>query len=227
MIKKKKDAANQLYADNPGIYRVFSRLYCNFVFPEGIRRPLPSDFSATKSIDKSVIDGLSIEQRKESADGRFDVDDAKKANTDSKKAIAREYTRSINAALTQLKENSSKYLDMNKSKNLLQYSPKFAKVLQRLSDHRHRGCHLIYSDFRTLEGIGILSMVLEAQSGIPWSRFKIAKDIDGTWKVNMSEEDLQKITHYILELKMTKKKKLFVKFLIVNGIRFKNYHSNS
>ena len=35
-------------------------------------------------------------------------------------------------------------------------------------------------------------MVLEAQSGIPWSRFKIAKDSDGTWKVNMSEEDLQK-----------------------------------
>lgn len=190
--KEKKDAANQLYADNPGTYRVFSRLYCNFVFPEGIRRPLPSDFSAVKSIDKSVIDGLSIEQRKESADGRFDVDDAKKASTDAKKAIAREYTKSINAALTQLKENSSKFLDMNKSKRLFQYSPKFAKVVQRLSDHRHRGCHLIYSDFRTLEGIGILSMVLEAQSGIPWSRFKIAKDTDGTWKVNMSEEDLQK-----------------------------------
>ncbi len=85
--KEKKDAANQLYADNPGTYRVFSRLYCNFVFPEGIRRPLPSDFSATKSIDKSVIDGLSIEQRKESADGRFDTDDAKKASTDAKKLL--------------------------------------------------------------------------------------------------------------------------------------------
>jgi hypothetical protein len=189
---KASDQATSLYSDNPGTYRVFSRLYCNFVFPEGIRRPLPSDFAANKNVDKSVIDGLSIEERKESRDGRFDVDDAKKENTDSKKAIAREYTKSINAALIQLREDSSKYLDMNKSKRLLELSPKFAKILERMSDHRHRGCHLVYSDFRTLEGIGILSMVLEAQSGVPWVRFKISKDAEGIWKVNMSEEDLRK-----------------------------------
>ena len=186
------DEASELYSDNPGTYRVFSRLYCNFVFPESIRRPLPSDFSVNKSIDKSIIDGLSIQERKESADGRFDVDDATKESTDSKKAIAREYTKAINAALTKLKEEGGKYLDMNKSKKLLEYSPKFALVLKRLSDHRHRGCHLIYSDFRTLEGIGILSLILESQSGVPWSRFKIAKDSSGIWKVNMSEEDLRK-----------------------------------
>ncbi|RZD41478.1 MAG: hypothetical protein CXT73_04890 [Methanobacteriota archaeon] len=186
------DQASALYSDNPGTYRVFSRLFCNFVFPEEIRRPLPSDFSTNKSIDKSVIDGLSIEERKESGDGRFDVDDAKKENTDSKKAIALEYTKSINAALKELREKSSKYLDMNKSKKLEELSPKFAKILHRLSDHRHRGCHLIYSDFRTLEGIGILSMVLEAQTGVPWSRFKIKKDGEGIWKVNMNEEDLRK-----------------------------------
>ena len=31
--KKSKKGTEELYSDNPGTYRVFSRLFCNFVFP--------------------------------------------------------------------------------------------------------------------------------------------------------------------------------------------------
>ena len=54
-----------------------------------------------------------------------------------------------------------------------------------LEDVDHRGLHLIYSQFRTLEGIGILRLVLEANG---FTQFKLIKD--GTqWRLNISEED--------------------------------------
>ena len=56
-------------------------------------------------------------------------------------------------------------------------------------DKRKIGIHLIYSQFRTLEGIGILSLILK-QNG--WAEFKISKTSNGIWKINMNNADLEK-----------------------------------
>ena len=39
------------------------------------------------------------------------------------------------------------------------YYPKFREILKRCNDKRRIGIHLIYSQFRTLEGIGILVLI--------------------------------------------------------------------
>ena len=68
------------------------------------------------------------------------------------------------------------------------YSPKFLNILQRLLDERNIGSHLIYSQFRQLEGIGILSIVLEANG---FAQFKIIKT-GGVWRLNIKPEDMIK-----------------------------------
>ena len=115
---KKGTDVNDLYSDNPGTYRVFSRLFCNFVFPEGIARPDPSNIGKAKTnIDVSDIDNLSSKVKQEQADGRFDTDDASR-ESEVKKANKIEYNKQINFALKQLREHSDQFLNMSKSKKV-------------------------------------------------------------------------------------------------------------
>ena len=65
-------------------------------------------------------------------------------------------------------------------------------MLNNILDVDHAGLHLIYSQFRTLEGVGIFSLVLEANG---FARFKIKKNEAGLWDINMSEEDIGKPTY--------------------------------
>jgi len=53
------------------------------------------------------------------------------------------------------------------------------------------GKHLIYSQFRTLEGIGIISLILEHNG---FARFKLKKNAADEWDVDISEEDIGKPT---------------------------------
>ena len=69
------------------------------------------------------------------------------------------------------------------------HSPKFRKILSNIQKDGQKGTHLIYSQFRTLEGIGILSLILK-QNG--YSEFKIKKDDTGKWLIDMTQEELSK-----------------------------------
>ena len=53
-----------------------------------------------------------------------------------------------------------------------------------MADGRHKGLHLLYSNFRNMEGIGIFSLVLNANG---WRKFSVAKQ-DGIWKLNMTRD---------------------------------------
>jgi hypothetical protein len=59
-------------------------------------------------------------------------------------------------------------------------------MLENIQDPQHEGLNLIYSQFRTLEGIGIFSLVLEANG---FARFKIRKNDSGNWMCDISDED--------------------------------------
>jgi hypothetical protein len=65
-------------------------------------------------------------------------------------------------------------------------------MLQNIEDPEHRGLHLVYSQFRSMEGIGIFALVLEANG---FAQFKIKKTGIDSWELNMSEEDLGKPTY--------------------------------
>lgn len=192
--KKKKKAGSEVYDDAVSTYRIFSRAFCNFVFPRpDIKRPMPMDDDLEKaimeeSVDEDVIDLTSASEKLEKSDGLYEADEIAEElekstlATDSEKKT---YQERINTALKQLESNKEKYL----SPDALEiYSPKFLNILENIQDEKHVGLHLIYSQFRTLEGIGILKLVLEANG---FAQFKIAK-IGDSWQLKMPEEDMAK-----------------------------------
>jgi hypothetical protein len=91
-----------------------------------------------------------------------------------------------------LKLRSQEYLSLE---GLKTYSPKFLEMVKNINNPEHKGLHLVYSSFRSMEGIGIFSLALEANG---FAKFKIKLNgIDG-WDIDMSEEDMGKpcYAHY-------------------------------
>jgi len=97
-----------------------------------------------------------------------------------------EYKEAIKAALRYLKIHSQQFLT---PEGLKTYSPKFLAMLENIEDPDHQGLHLIYSQFRSMEGIGIFSLTLEANG---FARFKIKRTSTDNWEIDMSEEDMGK-----------------------------------
>jgi chemotaxis protein histidine kinase CheA len=97
-----------------------------------------------------------------------------------------EYKEAIKASMQYLKLHSREYLT---PEGLKTYSPKFLAMLDNINDPEHRGLHLVYSQFRSMEGIGIFCLTLEANG---YAKFKIKRTGTDGWELNMSEEDMGK-----------------------------------
>jgi hypothetical protein len=148
-------------------YRVFSRAACNFAFPDEIERPMPS--SEKGEITASDFDNMPDEQE-------HDINEEDNVVA----PVSQEYAAKIQATLDQLQREGDTYLTKSA---LAKYSPKFLRILENLADPANKGLHLIYSTFRTLEGIGILKLVLEANG---FAEFKLKKTGD-TWTIKESD----------------------------------------
>ena len=184
---------DDLYDDAVSTYRIFSRAFCNFVFPAENKRPMPKDGeeiadSLKEDADENILDALSIRERIDNQDGLYNLEDADLLEAQKKTQEDTSYEQRIKDAMTFLKDNSTKYLSPT---GLLTYSPKFLNILENIQDPDFRGLHLIYTQFRTLEGIGILKLVLEANG---FAQFKIKKDDAGVWKLNIASSDIGKPT---------------------------------
>ena len=57
-------------------------------------------------------------------------------------------------------------------------------MLNIIKNPSYEGLHLVYSQFRTLEGIGIFKLVLE-QNG--FVEFRVIKDQNGLWKIDIKD----------------------------------------
>ena len=182
---RKGGKTDELYKETVSTYRIFSRAFCNFVFPRpNIVRPMPQDGKDIESIlettaDEDLLDAATVEERIENIDGRFTAED----KDDLSEAIDVSYEKRITAALAELKSNSNEYLS---PEALETYSPKFLAMLDNINDPENKGLHLIYSQFRTLEGIGIFALVLEENG---YARFNISKDTAGSWRLDIADED--------------------------------------
>jgi hypothetical protein len=106
------------------------------------------------------------------------------------KSVRREYEESMERALNTLRTQKNVYLSLN---GLQMYSPKFLRMIETINDPEKIGLHLVYSQFRTLEGIGIFAIALEANG---FARFKIKRQ-SLTWEIDMTEDDWSK-HHYAL-----------------------------
>jgi len=165
-------------------YRIFSRACCNFAFPPGIDRPVP-DTKAGKEVSENIFDTI----KPPVIEGVVDLEEDEEDIMDSE---ATNYAKRIEKAMEDVNvivegTNESQYLS---KEALPMYSPKFAKVLENLTSPENEGLHLLYSHFRTIEGIGILRLILLANG---FAEFKI-KNIDSNWEIVENEADVGKPT---------------------------------
>ena len=169
--RKKKQGPEGLFEETTSTYRIFSRAFCNFVFPRpDIKRPMPGAQGKPGSASEDILDAVAAtEVDEDAAEG-----EAKESDS--------EYQERVKLALDELNDNRERYLNPGA---LETYSPKFLSILQNVSDPENTGPHLVYSQFRTLEGIGILRLVFLANG---YAEFKIKKG-EGGWQMDVQPGD--------------------------------------
>lgn len=151
-IQSKKTEEND--EESVSSFKIFSRLACNFVFPEGLERPQPRDFKGDdgngERLEKEMVDKI--------------------------------YNGQKNILLADLRSNRyNRYLKLDGS--LEQCSPKYHRMLQHVETSP--GKVFIYSEFKTMEGIGLFGIVLEENG---WCKLNIGKNHDGHWVITNLEE---------------------------------------
>ena len=184
--KKKKVNLDNIFKDaSSNSYKIFSRLFCNFVLPIPPGRPMPKqEEDIIEKIEKEKIKEKVVEnENKEEIiieDYELEGDQILEENGDAT------YKNRINEVYSFLKENSSQYLSIE---GLSIYSPKFLYMIENIKRPENIGCNLIYSQFRTLEGIGLFILTLEANG---FKQFKIKKNNLGIWDLDFDENDIGK-----------------------------------
>lgn len=170
LLERKKESnksgnGGNIFKDSGQVYRFYSRANCNFVFPETIKRPYPSLELMTKEMDDVDTVNVSKEEPTEST------------------SDAKAYEKAIGDALLQLATAPQNYLALP---NLGKYSPKFKKVIERIQSIN--GTAMVYSQFRKVEGLGVLSLAMNANG---FAEFKIKK-VGGSWVLDIAPEDMNK-----------------------------------
>uniref|UniRef100_A0A6C0K0Z1 Helicase ATP-binding domain-containing protein n=1 Tax=viral metagenome TaxID=1070528 RepID=A0A6C0K0Z1_9ZZZZ len=193
-------------------YRVWTREICNFTFPDGIDRPIPDkkrlNAEETEKAQKELeaelanVDPSKIITKGKAKKKGGDPETGSEEGTESisldpideiESAKDSKYMDRIKAVLKQLaydpaKTRAEQYL--TKEGMLSNLSPKLLKMMENIQNPENVGLHLVYSQFRHIEGIGILKLILEANG---YAEFKI-KSVGGaeSWELVENEEDAGK-----------------------------------
>jgi hypothetical protein len=166
-------------------FKIFSRAACNFAFPADMERPRPSDYQDITAAlgvadeEKAILSKIEAPLGAEGAEELAqEVVEAEGAEEAEKAAAPRgTYQMAIQTAIQTLRDRSA---DLFSKENLPRYSPKFQAILDNMATSR--GPVLVYSQFKTLEGIGIFSLALEAQAG--FRKFDIVPTGEGGWRLS-------------------------------------------
>ena len=210
--KRRKKKTDDVYEDSVSTYRIFSRAFCNYVFPTpDIKRPFPNEDDSIESgiqqdninlevedvdvkiqeafdadiIDEEIREQSNREEEKIEEDELEDEGESKLMSVGirNKKLL---YNDKINRALSNLNKDKDKYLSRDA---LTIYSPKFLHMYDNIVDKSYEGLHLVYSQFRTLEGIGIFKLVLLANGFV---EFKLKKGPNDNWIIDIDPENMGK-----------------------------------
>jgi hypothetical protein len=201
-LRKQKRKQKEDDDASSSTYRIYSRLACTFTFPSSIPRPLPLNktdimeaVEETQNTNKgleisaeSIVDNIANE-----SDDVGNIDD-----TQSLPALINEYNKQQVEALNRLKTemvpvhnpSTGSLMDVKalSREGLAVLSPKYLKMLENIDTTEHKGLHLVYSNFRTMEGIGIFKLVLE-QNG--FAEFRVKKN-GSEWEIEVTDPDESK-----------------------------------
>ena len=184
-------------------YRIFSRAACNFTFPTDIERPMPPKKS-DGAVDENVFNGITSDIAKNAEDyfeeenqgepvkkRKKDEEDEEDKEDKIDDTVIISYQTQIENAMKKLAYNEVEPRETNYllPEGLKDYSPKFLKILENIKDPENEGLHLLYTQFRTIEGIGILKLILEANG---YCQFKIEKKAENEWIIVEEANDTEK-----------------------------------
>jgi hypothetical protein len=170
-------------------YRFRSRAACNFVFPKGIPRPFPSskkEFKTSAKVEdivlgdgeadaveddlasQGVAEAIGLNEADEEEDDQLVLEESASRAEDMRIP----YQDRIKIALDALRSVAKRRFSLDKTKpeeeQLANYSGKFVEILKRIDTSP--GSSLIYSQFLTLEGVGVFSIVLDT---LGWAPLKL------------------------------------------------------
>jgi hypothetical protein len=212
--KKPPSDTAELFEEKTSTYRIFSRLFCNFVMPD---RPIPESKKKKKGDDEAETETSEMAQLiKEGtrAEGRQDVEDNREGEIEGDEILDEiggiDYKERLTRAIKNIEDHSNDFLT---PEALETYSPKFLHMLENIQDEEHQGLHLVYSQFRTAEGIGLFSLVLEKNG---FARFRIKKNHFNVWEIDIPEVDEGKPTYALYTGTETSEEKEIVRH-IYNG----------
>lgn len=182
------------YKEKTSTYRIFSRLICNYAIPG---RPFPEPKKASGEEEEEEEE----EEHAKKGDGKLvavlkqgnkvekqqDLDAEQLGEIEGDEVLQKvggqTYIEMLNDKLRSMSESPDEYFSEHA---LSEYSPKFLQMLQNIQNEEHVGLHLIYSQFRTAEGIGLFTYTLNYHG---FCQFKIRKDGNGIWKIDISPND--------------------------------------
>jgi len=186
-------------------FKIFSRASCNFVFPDGIVRPRPADSKKAAALlgvkEEGEVEGegdneakelraaqqLEISQSTRAAsklDSFLEDDEQKEeqavaaaveAEVEGEvRQVALEYGEQLKESLNQLRARAADVFPLEK---LRDFSPKYVAILERI--RQSKGPVLIYSQFKTLEGLGVFATACDYQTDPGYVRLDIVKSEEG------------------------------------------------
>ena len=180
----------QVTQNQNATFKIFSRAACNFVFPADSERPVPADYrDALKMVgakpvlsaeaeDEALVEteeGMIMEDREEETGGAAAGAGAGKAPKTAPPPTS--YDMALAAAVKDMKARAGDLFVRGKLEEL---SPKFQAIIDRLATSA--GPALVYSNFKTLEGVGLFGVALEAQVG--YRRLDIIPLAGGGWSLS-------------------------------------------
>ena len=178
--------STNVYEEAKSSYRIFSRLFCNYVMND---RPMPKVKMPEEAKEGEEAKETEFVRLLNAEENNVDVNVDREGEVEGdeflNKIADNTYDDRIKAKIKEMISNGDEFL----SPNALQiHSPKFLNILENIQDEKHIGLHLLYSQFRTLEGIGIFTMVLNYNG---FAQFKL-KRVNDMWDLDISEEDMGK-----------------------------------
>ena len=174
-------------------YRIFSRSACNFAFPNEHPRPMPDKTNFTEDDLNAVTKDMRTKRDDFIEDDEgFNENAASLESSDGEEESepSQTYLKRIEETLEQLRYDPlhPKPHEFLTREGLENYSPKFLRILENIQDPENEGLHMLYSQFRTVEGIGLFQLVLEAAG---FAHLKIRKTGD-SWELDEQPEDADK-----------------------------------
>ena len=172
-----------VFASKGTVYRAFSRMACNFVFPEEMQRKYPMELrKELQNIMRREIDDELNED-----DQRVDREEAEANEGASSRNFIKTYEENIRRVMHDVEKAASNVLS---AKSLAStFSPKCAKILEHIESSP--GKVLLYSQFRAVEGLGIMRLILN-EAG--YKEVQVDKK-GGTWHISNPEVLSAQYTH--------------------------------